>query len=231
MPVATPHPRRSPVPAASKMTPHKAIARKPAAKKPTRHLVPTPSPVLALLPKPLHPQRLSPWIEPIPVPTPPPKRQVWIGEPFAQLVHAVGRPLGRDGNAYARFNGLEVWLNPRTSKISGYQIDNAWYEGAWGVRPGLGLKTVLKLLPHSDGIFHVRPTTPGGSESVLVLASENGLIVQFEHGDQDWLASRVEGRTPSGVMDYYQDLRSQAHVQFIAPDYFFALDARHRPLP
>lgn len=181
---------------------------------------------------------------PEPVPTPPvvaepgyvlkpvkiANRRVWIGEDRRSVHGRLGRPTTAEGPGLERYAGLSIWYDAQ-GKVSTFQLDSAWYYGPGGVRPGLTLREVLKALPNSDGLFHLQPTGPEATSSLYVLSTTDGTIAELEFNDEAWLSTMVRTTTPAEATHLYEELLQKGPVRRLAPDYVFALEARHRPLP
>lgn len=164
-------------------------------------------------------------------PTAPPKREVWVAERRAEVRAHLGRPKSSDRTT-DWFAGLTIWYDSLTTRVTGFKDESAWYAGVHGARPGMTLRDVLRCLPSSDGIFHFHPRDPGATESLYVLSTVDGAFVELQQAGDQWLSTFVQATTPTGVADFYQQLTQQpGSLRRLAPDYVFALEARHRPLP
>lgn len=176
-----------------------------------------------------------------PVPTPPASdyvlkpvkianRRVWIGEDRASVHARLGRPSRVEGPELERYAGLSIWYDAH-GKVQTFELASAWYYGPNGVRPGLTLREVLQAMPNSDGLFHLRPDEPDATRSLYVLSTVDGTLTELQFNDEVWLSTLVRTTTPAGATHLYEELLKQGPVRRLAPDYVFALEARHRPLP
>ncbi|HEY9857810.1 MAG TPA: hypothetical protein V6D05_18840 [Stenomitos sp.] len=157
-------------------------------------------------------------------------RRVWIGEDRASVHARLGRPKSTEGPGLERYAGLSIWFDAR-GKVSTFELESAWYSGPGGVRPGLTLREVLRALPNSDGLFHLRPTEPEATSSLYVLSTVDGTIAELQFNDEAWLSTMVRTTTPAEATHLYEELLQKGPVRRLAPDYVFALEARRRPLP
>lgn len=188
----------------------------PAPTQPTEPVIPTPPPVEASTYV-LKPVKIA-------------NRRVWIGEERSSVHGRLGRPRSVEGGGLERYAGLSIWYD-RQGKVATFEVDSAWFHGPGGVRPGLTLREVLKALPNSDGLFHLRADGPDATSSLYVLSTVDGTLAELQFNDEVWLSTHVRTTTPAGATHLYEDLLKKGPVRRLAPDYVFALEARRKPLP
>lgn len=187
---------------------------------------PSSSPVQPVVPTPPPVQAPSYVLKPVKIAN----RRVWIGEARSSVHARLGRPRSVEGPGIERYAGLSIWYDQR-GKVSTFELDSAWFSGPGGVRPGLTLREVLKALPNSDGLFHLRPSGPEATNSLYVLSTVDGTLAELQFNDEVWLSTLVRTTTPAKATHLYEELLQKGPVRRLAADYVFALEARRRPLP
>ncbi|MEB3186268.1 MAG: hypothetical protein VKP72_02375 [bacterium] len=136
----------------------------------------------------------------LPVSRPQAPVRLWIGEARRDLVRRIGAANSHQGALVETRGGLVTWFDAPRGKLVRYRNEDPRFASSQGVRPGMDLETVLRLLVSADGVFVASEPTTLDPGTLVVQSMDDGLRVEMQLEDRRWLSRVVWGDTPTGTL-------------------------------
>ena len=125
---------------------------------------------------------------------------LWIGESRGDLTRRLGPPTSHQGTLVETRGGLVTWFDGSRGKLMRYRNEDPRFASNQGVRPGMDLEAVLRVLVTADGVYVASEPTRTEPGILLVQAMDEGIRVEMLLEGRRWISRVVWGDTPTGTL-------------------------------
>ena len=125
---------------------------------------------------------------------------LWIGESRGDFTRRLGPPTSHQGSLVETRGGLVTWFDGPVGKLVRYRNEDPRFASNQGVRPGMDLEAVLRVLVTADGVYVASEPTRTEPGMLLVQAMDEGVRVEMLLEGRRWISRVVWGDTPTGTL-------------------------------